>query len=107
MASEKKLIKELSNQEFEEKYNCDRFTAHMLSSGYKYMVQRMCRGLQHTAFSIILRDWYDCAATLSGPTEMGCPMVAVSDSVMALIGTIPEGVRNVVEEFGPEEYGAR
>ncbi len=102
MAKEKRLIRELSIEEFREKYNCDRFTATMLSNGYKYLVQRMCRGLQHTAFSIILRDWYDLAATLSGPAEMGCPMVAVSDGVMALIGTIPEGTRNIIEEFGPE-----
>ena len=102
MAKENTLIKELSNEAFGDKYHCDRFTATILSNGYKYLVQRMCRGLQRTAFSIILRDWYDLAATLSGPPEMGCPMVAVSDGVMALIGTVPEGVRNVVEEFGPE-----
>lgn len=96
------LIKDLSAAEFRAKYNCDRFTATVLSNGYKYLVQRMCRGLQRTAFSIILRDWYDLAATLSGPPEMGCPMVAVNDGVMALIGTIPEAVRNVIEEFGPE-----
>jgi N-methylhydantoinase B len=102
VAKEKELIKELSDKEFREKYNCDRFTAHVLSNGYKYMVQRMCRGLQRTAFSIILRDWYDLGAALSGPAEMGFPMVAVSDGVLALVGTMPEATRNIVEEFGPE-----
>jgi N-methylhydantoinase B len=102
VAKEKRLIKELNIKEFREKYNCDRLTATMLSNGYKYMVQRMCRGLQRTAFSIILRDWYDLGAALSGPPEMGYPVVAVSDGVMSLIATIPDGNRNVIEEFGPE-----
>jgi N-methylhydantoinase B len=102
MAREKKLIKELSTKEFREKYNCDRLTATILSNGYKYMVQRMCRGLQRTAFSIILRDWYDLGAALSGPPEMGYPMIAVSDGVLALTGTLPDAVRNIIEEFVPE-----
>jgi N-methylhydantoinase B len=98
----RKLIKDLTPAEFKAKYGCDRFTATMLTSGYRYLVQRMCRGLQRQAFSIILRDWYDLAATLSGPPEMGCPMVAVNDGVMSLVGTVPEAIRNVIEEFGPE-----
>jgi N-methylhydantoinase B len=98
----KKPIKDLSSEEFALTYDCDIFTATILGNGYKCMTQRMCRGLQHTAFSIILRDWYDVGAALAGPAEMGYPMVAVSDSVMALIGTIPDGVRNTVEEFGSE-----
>jgi N-methylhydantoinase B len=102
MAERKKLIKELSDKEFREKYNCDRFTAYVLSNGYKYTVQRMCRGLQRTAFSIILRDWYDLGAAISGSPEMGYPLVAVNDGVLPLIGTMPEGTRNVVDEFGPE-----
>ena len=92
MTKEKKLIKDLSQEEFRQTYNCDIFTATILSNGYRYMVKRMCRGLQHTAFSIILRDWYDVAAALSGPPEISYPMVAVSDSVMTLIGTVPEAV---------------
>jgi N-methylhydantoinase B len=103
MTRGKKLIKELSSEEFALAYGCNIFTATLLGNGYKYMSQRMCRGLQHTAFSIILRDWYDVGAALAGPPDMGYPMVAVSDSVMTLIGTIPDGVRNTVEEFGPEE----
>jgi N-methylhydantoinase B len=100
--SGKKRIKDLKQSEFKQIYDCDLFTAALLSNAYRYMAQRMCRGLQRTAFSIILRDWYDVAAALSGPPEMGYPMVAVSDSVMTLIGTIPESIRNTAEEFGPE-----
>jgi N-methylhydantoinase B len=102
MTVKEKLIRELDQVEFKNRYGCNRFTASMLSNGYRYMTQRMCRGLQRTAFSIILRDWYDVGAALSGPQEMGYPMVAVSDGVMTLIGTIPEAARNTIEEFGPE-----
>ena len=102
MKTEKKLIKQLSPSEFEELYQCNIFSAHLLSTSYQNMARRMCRGLQRTAFSIILRDWYDVGAALSGPPAMDYPMVAVSDSVMTLIGTIPEAVKNTIVEYGPE-----
>ncbi len=70
MAEEKKFLRELGNREFRDVYHCDRFTATILSSGYRYMVQRMCRGLQRTAFSIILRDWYDVGAALTRPPPL-------------------------------------
>lgn len=97
-----KYMRELNEREFKDKYGCDIFTATVLSNGYRYTTQRMCRGLQRTAFSIILRDWYDLGAAISGPPEMDYPMVAVSDGVMTLIGTIPEAVRNTIHEYGPE-----
>lgn len=101
MTEGRRRIKELSSKEFRDLYQCDIFTATILSNGYRHTVQRMCRGLQHTAFSIILRDWYDVAAALTGPPGMDYSMVAVSDSVMTLIGTVPDAVRNTIEEFGP------
>ena len=64
-----KLIRDLSDAEFEERYNCERFTASVLGSRYRYIVQHMCTGLLNNAFSVILRDWYDFAATISGPPE--------------------------------------
>ena len=55
-----------------------------------------------TAFSMILRDWYDFAATISGPREMNYAMSTGSDSLTIFMFTMPEGVRNAVEEFGLE-----
>ncbi|MFH1091219.1 MAG: hydantoinase B/oxoprolinase family protein, partial [Pseudomonadota bacterium] len=93
-------IKDLTDKEFLEKYGCDRFTATVLSARYRNITQRMCKGLLHTAFSIILRDWYDFAATISGPPELDYPLPAMSDSLLVFLGTMPEGVPNTIEEFG-------
>ena len=40
----------------------------------------MCTHLVTNAFSVILRDWYDFSAILSGPPDLDYPMSAVSDS---------------------------
>lgn len=101
--SERTLIRELSQDEFADRYGCDRFTATVLASRFRYIVQHMCNGLLNTAFSIILRDWYDFAATLSGPRSQDYPMPAVSNSLPLFLGTMAEAVRNSVEEFGPAE----
>ncbi len=96
------LIRDLSEEEFLEKYHCDRFTAMVISTRLRYVVQHMCTGLLTTAFSIILRDWYDFAATISGPPEQDYPMPAVSNSLVLFLGTMTDAVRNMVEEYGPE-----
>lgn len=95
-------IKDLNDKAFFDRFGSDRFTASVLSSKYRNIVQRTCRGLLNTAFSVILRDWYDFAAAISGPPEMGFPQPAMSDSLLVFLGTMPEGVANIVNEFGIE-----
>jgi N-methylhydantoinase B len=95
-------LKDLDDAEFLERYGADRFSASVLSSRMRYVVQHMCTGLLNNAFSLILRDWYDFAATISGPPEQNYPMSAVSNSLAMFLGTMSEAVRNTVEEFGPE-----
>jgi N-methylhydantoinase B len=95
-------LKELTDAEFEQRYNCDRFTATVLSNRFRYIVKHMCTHLVTNAFSVILRDWYDFSAILSGPPELDYPMSAVSDSLMIFSGSMSEGVRNSVKEFGLE-----
>jgi N-methylhydantoinase B len=51
-----KLIRDLTDDEFEQRYDCERFTASVLGSRYRYIVQHMCTGLLNNAFSVILRD---------------------------------------------------
>ena len=46
----------------------------------------MCSRLLTTAFSPILRDFYDFAATITGPPERGYPTPAVSNSIMLFTG---------------------
>ncbi|MBV9606100.1 MAG: hydantoinase B/oxoprolinase family protein [Solirubrobacterales bacterium] len=93
-------LKELSDSEFEARYGCDRFTASVLASRFRYLVKHMCTHLMTNAFSPIIRDWYDFAATLSGPPELDYPMAAVSDSLALFTGVMAPAVRNTVEEYG-------
>jgi N-methylhydantoinase B len=93
-------IRELDNDEFFERFQCDRLTANVLGSRLRYVVQHMCTGLLQTAFSMIIRDWYDFAASVSGPRSLDYPMPAVSNSLMLFLGTMAEALRNSVEEFG-------
>src|SRR4051794_15885640 len=97
------LIRDLSDPEFQDRYSCDRFTATVLASRYRYIVQHMCTGLLNNAFSVILRDWYDFAATIAGPPEHGYSMPAMSNSLVLFVGTITDAVRSAVVEYGPEK----
>lgn len=95
-------LRDLTEQEFLARYNTDRFTASVLASRMRYVVKHMSTVLLTTAFSMILRDWYDFAATISGPRDMNYPMSTGSDSLSIFMFTMPEGVRNTIEEYGPE-----
>ena len=59
------------DEEFAERYCCDRFTATVLASRFGYVVEHMCSRLLTAAFTPILRDFYDFAATITGPPERG------------------------------------
>ena len=100
--STERRLKDLTDEEFLERYQCDRFTASVLSSRFRYIVKHMCTHLVTNAFSVILRDWYDFSAILSGPPDLDYPMSAVSDSLMIFSGSMSEGVRNSINEFGVE-----
>src|SRR3954469_10967326 len=97
-----RAIRQLGEQEFFDRYQCDRFTATVLGSRYRYIVQHMCTGLLNNAFSVILRDWYDFAATISAPREMDYAMPAMSNSLVLFVGTMTDAVRTAVEEYGPD-----
>jgi N-methylhydantoinase B len=96
-------IRELDAAAFAERYGCDRFTATVVASRFRYAVGHMSTHLLTNAFSVILRDWYDFAATLSGPPDMGYPMPSVSNSLMGFLGTMADAVRNSVGEFEPDQ----
>ena len=87
-------LKDLSDAEFEARYRCDRFTATVLTSRFRYLVKHMCTHLMINAFSPIIREWYDFAATVAGPPTDAYPMAAVSDSLLIFTGTMSEAVRN-------------
>ena len=62
----------------------------------------MCGRLLTAAFSPILRDFYDFAATLTGPPEIDYPTPAMSNSIVLFTGTMTDSVRHTVEEYGVE-----
>ncbi len=96
------LLKDLSDEEFRARYQCDKFTATVLANRFRYIVKHMSSGLLTRAFSVILRDWYDFASTISGPPEYDYPMPAVSDSLALFLGPMTDAVRNMVEEYGAD-----
>ncbi|WP_431906839.1 hydantoinase B/oxoprolinase family protein [Amycolatopsis thermoflava] len=96
-------LRDLDEAAFAARYGADRFTVSVLANRLQYVVEHMCSGLLTNAFSLILRDWYDFAATVSGPPESGYPMSSVSNSLAVFFGTMADGLRNTVEEFGPGE----
>src|SRR5437660_12055284 len=63
------LLKDLSDEEFRARYQCDTFTATVLANRFRYIVKQMSSGLLTRAFSVILRDWYDLASTISGSPD--------------------------------------
>ena len=93
-------LRDLDDAAFEDRYGADRFTISVLANRTRYVVEHMCSGLLNDAFSPILRDWYDFAATVSGPPEADYPMNAVSNSLSLFFGTMADGLRNTVEEYG-------
>ncbi len=98
-------IRDLSAGEFEQRYGCDRFTATVLTNRFGYVVEHMCARLLTSAFSPILRDFYDFAATITGPPAAGWPTPAMSASIVLFTGTMADSVRNTVEEYGVERLG--
>ena len=68
------------------RYGCDRFTATVLANRFQYIVEHMCARLLTAAFSPILRDFYDFAATLTGPPEIDYPTPAMSNSIVLFTG---------------------
>ena len=83
-----------------ERYGCDRFTATVLTNRFGYIVEHMCVRLLTAAFSPILRDFYDFAATLTAPAHVDWVTPAMSNSIMLFTGTMADSVRNVIEEYG-------
>jgi N-methylhydantoinase B len=96
------MIRDLDEREFAERYRCDRFTATVLANRFGYIVEHMCARLLTAAFSPILRDFYDFAATITGPPEADYPTPAMSNSILLFTGVMTESVANTIEEYGPE-----
>ena len=95
-------LRDLTDQEFQDRYDCDRFTATVLSNRFRYVASHMANQLRTHAFSPIMRDAADLCAMISGPPEMRFPMVSVSETLPLFNGSIPDAVRIALEEYGVE-----
>jgi N-methylhydantoinase B len=72
----------------------------VLANRFGYVVEHMCARLLTAAFSPILRDFYDFAATLTAPPHVGYQTPAMSATILLFTGTMADSVRNTVEEYG-------
>ena len=99
------LIRDLSTEEFASRYNADRFTATVLANRFRYIVEHVCGRLLTAAFSPILRDFYDFAATVAGPPALDYATPAMSNSIVLFTGTMTDSVRNTINEYGHERLG--
>lgn len=97
------LIRDLSDEEFGDRYHCDRYTATVLSNRFDYLVEHMSARLLTGAFSPVLRDFYDLASTVSGPPELGFPVPAASNGIVLMAGTTIDAVPTMVTEYGVEK----
>lgn len=96
-------IRDLDEKAFVDRYGCDRYTATVLGNRFEYLVEHMSVRLLTGAFSPVLRDFYDLAATISGPPERGFPVPAASNGIVLMAGTTIDAVPNMVREFGADK----
>jgi N-methylhydantoinase B len=93
-------LRQLSEDEFCGRYDCDRFTATVLANRFRYVVAHMSNMVIWHAFSPILKDAADMCGTLSGPPSLAFPMTAVSENHPLFSGSITDAVRIALEEHG-------
>ena len=96
------LLRDLTDEQFRERYDCDRFTATVLSTRLRYSAQHVTTGLLHRAFSPIIALCYDFAACVCAPPEQDYAMTSVTNGLSIFLGTMSAGVKTAVEEYGPE-----
>ncbi|MFG2657309.1 hydantoinase B/oxoprolinase family protein [Streptomyces sp. NPDC048425] len=94
------LLRNLTDEQFQERYGCGRFTASVLSNRLRYSAQHVATGLLHRAFSPIIALAYDFATAICAPPEQNYSMSAVSSGLSVFLGTVSDGVRAAVEEYG-------
>src|SRR5215207_7912018 len=98
------LIRDMSHEEFERHYHCDRITAEIIRNAMIMDVRHMTNALQRSSFSPIIRDQRDMACgVFAGPDENDDD-VALAEGCMLHICTAPYNFRELVKEYGPESF---
>lgn len=96
-------LRDLSAGQFQDIYGCDRFTATVLSSRFRYVLNHTCTHLLTNAFSPIVRDYYDFSGAISGPEELDFAVTAVAQTIAVFFGSMREAVANSVREYGVDQ----
>ncbi|MEU6561570.1 hydantoinase B/oxoprolinase family protein [Nocardia nova] len=94
------LLRDLSDIEFLERYGTDPFTASVLSNRLRAAAQHVATGLLHRAFSPIIALAMDYVCAILGPPEQNYRMVTATNGLTVFLGTLQDGVRVAVEEYG-------
>lgn len=94
------LLRDLSDAEFLEHYGTDPFTASVLSNRLRAAAQHVATGLLHRAFSPIIALAMDYVCAILGPPEQNYRMVTATNGLTVFLGTLQDGVRVAVEEYG-------
>lgn len=98
-------LRDLAGEVFEQRYDCDRFTATVLTNRFGFIIDQLVSRVLTTAFSRIIRTGSDFAVELLGPPELDYPMVAVSNIIPIFLGSLPDAVRISFEEYGADRLG--
>lgn len=96
-------LRDLNDDAFLDRYDCDRFTASVLASRFRYVIEHVCNQLITYAFSPVIRESSDMSATISGPPSLGYATPAVSQTIPLFFGSISEAVHLALEEHGVED----
>ncbi|RZL84708.1 MAG: hydantoinase B/oxoprolinase family protein [Rhodococcus sp. (in: high G+C Gram-positive bacteria)] len=96
------LLRDLSDDDFAERYGTDPFTATVLSNRLRFAAQHVATGLLYRAFSPIIALAMDYVCAICGPPEQNYRMVTATNGLSIFLGTIQDGVRIAVEEYGIE-----
>ncbi|MEN0139012.1 MAG: hydantoinase B/oxoprolinase family protein [Rhodococcus sp. (in: high G+C Gram-positive bacteria)] len=94
------LIRDLSDEEFAAKYKTDPFTASVLGNRLRASAEHVGTDLLHRAFSPIIALAMDYVCAICGPPEQNYRMVTATNGLTVFLGTIQDGVRTAVEEYG-------
>ncbi len=97
------MLRDLDSAAFLARYDCDRFTATVLRNRFRYITAHMANQVRTHAFSPVIRDASDLCTMISGPVELGFPMVSVSETMPLFYGSIPDAVKLVIDEYGIDQ----
>ncbi len=103
LTAQPQSLRDLSDEEFQARYQCDRFTAAVLASRFRYAMEHVCTQLVTYAFSPVIRESTDISAAISGPPSTDFAMPAVAQTIPIFFGSIADAVRNALTEYGIEE----